>query len=216
MVKGVEDGPVGQPDQRQRFTQMYLEGRIPWDSGISPPELLEAIEGPLALPPGRALDVGCGTGTNSVTLALHGWRVVGVDFAAPAIAMAERRAAGARDRMAPGEGSVTFVEADATQLAAPMTPGERMDLILDLGCLNGIPHELRAGYARVMAVQAAPGALFLLYAHIPHPDGSGPMGCTPEELDALFSAGCFHLEKRVMGQAPQGGESMWNWLRRRA
>jgi SAM-dependent methyltransferase len=214
MAKSVEDGLLGQPDQRQRFTQMYLEGRIPWDSGISPPELLEAIEGVLA--PGRALDVGCGTGTNSVTLALHGWRTVAVDFAAPAIAMAETRAAAARDRVALAGGSVTFVEADVTQLAAPTTPGERMDLILDLGCLNGIPHERRPAYARVMAEQAAPGALFLLYAHIPHPDGSGPMGCTADELDALFSAGYFLLEKRVMGQAPQGGESMWNWLRRRA
>ena len=214
MVKGVEVGPVGQPDPRQRFTQMYLEGRIPWDSGISPPELIDAIEGPQALPPGRALDVGCGTGTNTITLALHSWRAVGVDFAAPAIARAEKRAAEARDRVALAGGSVAFMEADVTQLAAPAAPSERMDLILDLGCLNGIPHELRLAYARAMADQAAPGALFLLYAHIPHPDRSGPAGCTPEELDDLLSAD-FVLEKRVMGEAPQGGESMWNWLRRR-
>ena len=212
---GMEDDTASQPDPRQRFTQMYLEGRIPWDSGVSPPELMEAIEGPLALTPGRALDVGCGTGTNTITLALHGWRALGVDFAAPALARAEKRVAEARDRVALAGGSATFMEADVTQLAAPTVSSERINLILDLGCLNGIPHERRPAYARAMAEQAAPGALFLLYAHIPHPDGSGPVGCTPEEINALFGAD-FLLEKRVMGEAPQGGESMWNWLRRRA
>jgi SAM-dependent methyltransferase len=215
MSNGEDETPLGQPDQRQRFTQMYLEGRIPWDSGISPPELLEAIDGPLALPAGRALDVGCGTGTNSITLALRGWRVVGVDFAAPAIARARAKAVEVQDQLARAGGSVTFVEADATRLSAPTADSERIDLIFDLGCLNGIPHELRPAYARVMERQAAPGALFLLYAHLPRPDGSGAIGCTPEELDTLFSAS-FNPQKRVMGQAPQGGESMWNWLRRRA
>jgi 2-haloalkanoic acid dehalogenase type II len=214
LLKGIAASSANQPDPRQRFIQMYLEGRIPWDSGISPPELLEAIEGPLAQSPGRALDVGCGTGTNSVTMALHGWQVVGVDFAAPAIARAEIRAAEAREQVVLAGGSLAFMEADVTQLAPPAAPSERMNLVLDLGCLNGIPQELRPAYARAMGEQAAPGALFLLYAHIPRPDGSGPVGCMPEELDALFSAD-FELEKRVMGLAPQGGESMWNWLRRR-
>lgn len=32
-------------------------------------------------PPGKALGFGCGTGTNAITLARHGWQVTGVDFA---------------------------------------------------------------------------------------------------------------------------------------
>ncbi len=207
------DPPDRLLDPEQRFTQMYLEGRIPWDSGISPPELLAAVQGPTALPPGRALDVGCGTGTNSLTMAELGWQVVGVDFAAPAIARARAKAAQAKVKLAQVGGSVSFIKADATQLEPPPAE-ERKNLILDLGCLNGIPQERRLDYAHVMAQQAAPGALFLLYAHIPHPDGSGALGCTPEELDVLFSEK-FMLERRVMGQAPQGGESMWNWLKRR-
>jgi SAM-dependent methyltransferase len=197
----------------QRFTQMYLEGPVPWDSGISPPELLAAIQGPEARPKGRALDVGCGTGTNSLTLALRGWQVVGVDFAAPAIARAEAKAAKAQPKLAKAGGVAVFLKADVTQLAPPAAE-ERMNLILDIGCLNGIPYELRSDYARVMAEQAVPGALFLLYTHLPRPDRAAPFGCTPQELDALFST-TFVLEKRVMGLAPQGGESVWNWLKRR-
>ena len=208
------DSHNGPTDPQQRFTHMYVEGQTPWDSGISPPELLAAIQGPDALTPGRALDVGCGTGTNSLTIATLGWQVVGVDFAAPAIAQAQTKAAQVQTKLTEAGGSVTFMQADVTRLTPP-TPDARMHLILDLGCLNGIPHELRSAYAQVMAQQAAPGALFLLYVHLPHSDGRGPLGCMPDELDALMGEN-FLLEQRVMGSAPQGGESMWNWLRRRA
>jgi SAM-dependent methyltransferase len=54
------------------------------------------------------LDVGCGPGTTTLTLARSvgaGGRVVGVDISAPVLALARRRAA--------GEGNVTFVQADA-------------------------------------------------------------------------------------------------------
>ncbi len=40
------------------------------------------------LPPGRALDVGCGEGQNSRFLADRGWSVLGIDFSPTAIARA--------------------------------------------------------------------------------------------------------------------------------
>jgi SAM-dependent methyltransferase len=195
---------------QESFNEHYRSGNTPWDSGISPPELLAAVTGPTALVPGRMLDIGCGTGTNCLTLALLGWQTVGVDFVPLAIERANQKAAALADEIARAGGSVSFKQADVTQLPAP---DERYTLLLDLGCLNGVPPPLRAGYARVVAQQAMPGALFLLYAHFPGSNSNRPPGCTPEEIDRLLGAE-FRLERRELGTAPQGGSSMWNWLRR--
>src|SRR6267378_7088992 len=77
---------------RLLFRFAYLLGFKPWDSGISPPELVEWVEGPKALPPGRALDIGCGTGTNCKYLLDHKWDVTGVDFVAQALNKAKLKA----------------------------------------------------------------------------------------------------------------------------
>jgi len=199
-------------EAQQRFTERYLAGTIPWDTGISPPELLEVICGNHALPPGRALDIGCGTGTNGLTLAKHGWQVLGVDFAEPAIEQAQKKAANEQEEIIRMGGSVRFVCADVTCLEAPSRPNS---LVFDLGCLNGIPYPLRSTYARVVAEQAAPDALFLLYTHLSDPDGKGPLGCTPEEIDELFGS-AFTLERREMGYDPVSTTSMWNWLHRKS
>jgi SAM-dependent methyltransferase len=41
------------------------------------------------LPPGRALEAGCGEGADAMWLAEHGWRVTGVDFSRTALARAQ-------------------------------------------------------------------------------------------------------------------------------
>lgn len=43
------------------------------------------------LEPGRALDLGCGDGTEAIFLAMHGWKVVGIDADKDAIRVAKRR-----------------------------------------------------------------------------------------------------------------------------
>src|SRR3989440_13003287 len=108
----------------------WLPRRPPWDTGVTPPELVRVVE---SHPAGRALDLGCGTGTNVVYLARHGWEAVGVDFAGGAIAKARRRAAGAGG---------TFLVGDVTHLAV----AGPFDLALDIGCLHSIAASGRAGY----------------------------------------------------------------------
>jgi tellurite methyltransferase len=60
------------------------------DAQGSPTPLL--VETARRLPPGRALDLACGIGRNTLWLAEHGWRVSAVDGATSAIELLRRRA----------------------------------------------------------------------------------------------------------------------------
>lgn len=71
--------------RRENFQRRYRERDMPWDAELPPPEILTLIA---QLPPGRALDIGCGTGRACAALALAGWQVDGVDYVAEAIALA--------------------------------------------------------------------------------------------------------------------------------
>lgn len=82
------------------WDEHYATDSLPWDTGQPDPHLVGLIErGTIA--PGRALEVGCGTGTNALWLAERGFEVLGVDISPRAIAKAEAKAkakAGARVR----------------------------------------------------------------------------------------------------------------------
>ena len=87
-----------------RFQDAYLTGEPPWIIGEPQPAVVAAeAEGLLH---GRVLDLGCGTGENTLLLAARGYDVVGAD-SAPAALDRARTIAAARGVAA------TFVEADA-------------------------------------------------------------------------------------------------------
>ena len=107
---------------RLLFELQYRFSKPPWDSGVTPPEVVALIEGGM-IPPGRALDLGCGTGTNSIYLARHGFSTVGVDYSPRAIATAREKARRAGV-------AVDWYVADATRLNFLNPP---FDFVLDLG-----------------------------------------------------------------------------------
>ena len=92
------------------FRAMYRFGFTPWDSGVTPPELKELIEGPQARTPAKALDLGCGTGTNALYMTQHGWDVTAIDFVPRAITMAKAKAAAANASRRLIRGDVTRLE----------------------------------------------------------------------------------------------------------
>lgn len=83
-----------------RFAYRFRRPR--WDTDEPRPELKELLEG---RPAGRALDLGCGTGTDARYLAEQGWTVVGMDFVPQAIETAKARVlnAGSPVRFVVGE-----------------------------------------------------------------------------------------------------------------
>jgi 2-polyprenyl-3-methyl-5-hydroxy-6-metoxy-1,4-benzoquinol methylase len=72
------------------YDAWYRFGTPPW-VGPARSELVGLFESG-ALSPGRALDLGCGTGDNAVFLARHGFNVTAVDFAPAAIAAGRAKA----------------------------------------------------------------------------------------------------------------------------
>jgi SAM-dependent methyltransferase len=166
-------------DQRVKlfYRAAYLVGFKPWDTGITPPELVEAVEGPDALPAGNALDLGCGTGTNAVYLTRHGWDVTAIDMVGSAIRAARRRAAAA---------GVTprLLQGDVTRLDE-LGVGDGCTLVFDLGCFHSIPAARRDDYAAGVTRAAAPGATFLLFGFLPGGQ-NWTAGVTEDELRERF------------------------------
>ena len=191
------------------FRAAYLFGFKPWDSGVAPPELVAVVEGAGSLKAGRALDLGCGTGTNCVYMAQHGWEVTGVDFVPRAIGMARRKAESAAV-------SVRFIVGDVTRLPdLGIVTG--IDLLFDLGCFHSIPDDGRDGYVKGVTRAARPGATMLLFGFI-RSDGRsrlGPPGLTPTEISDRFSTG-WQIVEATKGRPMLGADTFWYNLRRQA
>jgi SAM-dependent methyltransferase len=165
---------------RLAYRAFYLLGLRVWERRTPPSDLIELVDGPAALPPGRALDLGCGTGTDSPYLARHGWDVTGVDLVPEALAIARRKAAAAGV-------SVRFVQGDVTHLPELVPDG--YTLLLDFGCYHTLPPDQRAAYVAGVSAGAAPGATLLLYGFA-RPPRLAPMhaGVSLDEVRQRFEA----------------------------
>jgi SAM-dependent methyltransferase len=84
-------------DPQQHWEQRYGERDRIWSGRVNV-QLASVVDG---LPPGRALDLGCGEGGDAVWLAERGWQVVAVDISATALrrAAAEAETRGVRGRI---------------------------------------------------------------------------------------------------------------------
>jgi SAM-dependent methyltransferase len=191
--------------RRILYNLMYRFGTPRWDTNITPPEVVAVIEGDAALPAGRALDLGCGTGTNVIYLARHGWKAIGVDFSPVAIQQARQKA-----KDIPG---ATFIEGDVSQLSHLGIEGP-FDFVLDIGCFHGLPAQTRQAYAEEVARATRPGALFMIWAIASdrRPFLPGVPAMRDREIAEHFGQD-FVLERVQQGK----GRWMANWytLRRR-
>jgi SAM-dependent methyltransferase len=152
---------------RLRFDLLYL-GSPPWDTGVTPPELAAFIQ---QHPAGRAIDLGCGTGTNLIALGRAGWQVTGVDFSARAVRQARQKLARAG----------LAGEVRAGDVARLDVVAGKYDLALDIGCYHGLPPPGREAYRRKLPEILAPGGHFLIYLHWQVPGRNGHTGVTARD-----------------------------------
>jgi SAM-dependent methyltransferase len=121
------------------YRMMYALGLTPWERRNVAEQWEPLLDGPGALEPGRALDVGCGSGRDAVHLAARGWQVTAVEFVDKALARARERAA--EDGV-----EVRWVRGDVGELGRlGLEPG--YTLLYDFGCIQGLPDSARQGAA---------------------------------------------------------------------
>jgi cyclopropane fatty-acyl-phospholipid synthase-like methyltransferase len=180
--------------RRLFYTLSYL-GNPPWDTGISPPELLDFLASHAA---GRALDLGCGTGTNLVTLARHGWQVGGIDFSGHAVRSARKRL------LQIGSNGEVFHGDVSHQL-----PVEGyFDLILDIGCYHDLSDVDRSGYHQNLSRYLAPKGSFLIYAHCLSPDRTRATGVSQTDIDEFSRI----LEVKSIVRSTDRWERQTTWM----
>ncbi len=159
-----------------RFTYRRArdESKIDWHREEPPPLLVEAVEN---AGPGKAMDIGCGTGVYSVFMAQHGFKVTAIDFIPEALPFGMRRAEKAGVK-------ADFVAADITKYENR----EKYNLILDAGCFHGFNEKYRRLYReKLLGWLAEGGQYVLVHFSKGHALGiAGPHGRKKEEIEEFF------------------------------
>jgi SAM-dependent methyltransferase len=150
----------------------------PWDLGRPQPTFVRlAGEGLLT---GQVLDVGCGTGEQTLLAASSGADALGVDISPLAI---ER----ARDKATARGIKARFEVADALRLGEL---GLTFDTIIDSGVFHVFDDDARVRYVASLASVLRPGGrLYLMCFSDRQPGTFGPRRVTQDELRAAFGDG---------------------------
>jgi methyl halide transferase len=187
------------------WDQHYVEGNLPWDSGVPSKELIRVLDDE-SIKPSRAAELGCGTGTNSIYLASRGFDVTGFDISPTAIATAQKKAANAGAK-------ARFVAADLCRFTLDASP---FDFVFDRGCYHAVRRVGLSGFLATLERLTRPGTPLLLLAGNANEKGPpGPPTVTAaeicSELEPLFEIQ-FLREFRFEVPDPPEGFLAWSCL----
>ncbi|MAE67606.1 MAG: methyltransferase type 11 [Phycisphaeraceae bacterium] len=188
----------------------YVRGDMPWDIDAVSPDLVAVVDD-LALAPGtRVLEVGCGTGINTIWMAQRGFDALGIDVAPRAIELASAR----REALA---SEARFERADF--LAGQSFQGS-FGLIFDRGCFHSFEPKQRDVFAGRVHDALAPDGHWLTLcgnADEKRPEGAkGPPQLTAAQVVDAVEANFVILALRQcrFGNADEHHMS-WSCLMRR-
>jgi SAM-dependent methyltransferase len=162
-----------------RWEERYRSGDTPWDTG-RPSSELQRVLTQEEIRPCRAIELGCGTGTNAIWLAQQGFEVAAVDLSSLAISRAREHAA--------AEGTkVDFMCADVLN---PPDLGS-YDFFFDRGCYHVVRRSDVQAYLRTLKAVTHAGSIGLVLtgnAREPHEPGPPVVAEQEirEELGAAF------------------------------
>lgn len=161
-------------DQPPDWNQRYAEQNTPWDTG-KPSGELQRILLERDISPCRALELGCGSGTNAVFLAQAGYDVTAVDVSPLAI---ERARAKANQAGVP----VALFVADLLELP---DLGPPFEFVFDRGIYHAVRRNALQGFLDTLERATAPGGIYLTIAgnsNETRPGESGPPRVSAEEI----------------------------------
>ena len=163
-----------------KFFDNAYEGTPTWDIGRPQGAVVRLAAGRSIA--GPVVDVGCGTGDNSLYLASLGLEVVGVDFARGAIDKARAKASGS-----PVGERVEFVVWDALRVDEL---GREFQTAIDVGMFHSLQPDRRRPYADSLRGAVAPGGwAFLVCWSTRNPLGLGPERIARADIRAAFRHG---------------------------
>jgi len=185
------------------WNDRYRTRETPWDTG-RPSRELQRVVAEQKIAPCRALEIGCGTGSNAVWLAQQGFDVTAFDLAPLAIEQAEKRA---RDAGV----TCRFLAAD---VLSPPDLGPAFDFLFDRGCYHAVRRNDAAGYLATLKKVIAPGGTALiLTGNAREPHEPGPPVVSEEdirrELGALLDV--LALREFRFDAVPGVNESFLGW-----
>jgi methyl halide transferase len=185
----------GEPEQR------------PWDSGVVEPELIRGVEA-LHPKPKRALEIGCGSGTNAIWLAKQEIAVIGTDISPTAVDEAKKKADEARL-------SIDFRVQDI--LVEPPVAPESIDFAFDRGVFHIMNEEQRRTFVEHLAQSLQHRGWWLCLAGSADetkPADKGPPRLTATELLASVEARFeLHSILRSHFELPDGSQyAAWRAL----
>ena len=169
------------------FAGMYAEGIPPWQIDRPQPEVIRLIEqGKFESP---VLDLGCGTGDNTIELARHGLVVNGLDAVPEALERARKKTEQAGLKQSP-----EFVLGDALRLDES---GLKARTVLDCALFHTFSDEERGEYIRGLeAVLSYGGRLHILSFSELETRQPGPRRLSLLEITGSFGSG-WRLEDSV-------------------
>jgi ubiquinone/menaquinone biosynthesis C-methylase UbiE len=162
------------------FAGMYAEGIPPWQIDRPQLEVIRLIEqGKFESP---VLDLGCGTGDNTIELARHGLVVKGLDAVPEALDRARKKTEQAGLKQSP-----EFILGDALRLAES---GLKARTLLDCALFHTFSDEERKDYIRGLeAVLSQGGRLHILSFSELETRQPGPRRLSLLEITGSFGKG---------------------------
>ena len=191
------------------FQLMYAKGTPPWQIDRPQAEVLRLIaQGAFVSP---VLDIGCGTGDNTIELARHGYRVVGVDAVEEALWRARDKAL--KEKLIhPPE----FVLGDALRLE---DSGLEAETILDCALFHTFSDEEQTVYVQGLTEALSPGGkLHLLCFSELETRSPGPRRLGLVQITGAFGSGWEVLESvrcRYEDRVRPDGAHAWRVTLRR-